>query len=250
MNTKSVVFREGFRTLTPYLLPPDERYLDFLKDVLDAVQTERTDTGPGRFHAEMRIGNSMIMLGVGSGRTMPVMLQIWVPNVDEVYKRAIAAGSKSLAEVSEGYGERFGVVEDPGQNQWIISTHLNDDTFSIPEQTIMTWFHPRGAAKFIDFIKHAFNATEVQRHDGPDGRVNYAQMRIGDSMIALNEPSERWMPMESMVYLYVPDVDTLYAQALRAGAKSLSEPKDQFYGDRSAGVQDEWGNMWYIATPL
>jgi uncharacterized glyoxalase superfamily protein PhnB len=57
------------------------------------------------------------------------------------------------------------------------------------------------------------------------------------------------MPTESMVYLYVPDVDALYAQALRAGAKSLSEPKDQSYGDRSAGVQDEWGNMWYMATP-
>jgi uncharacterized glyoxalase superfamily protein PhnB len=250
MSTKSVVFREGFRTLTPYLLPPNEGYLDFLKDVFGAVQTERTGTGPGRFHAEMRIGDSMIMLGVGSERTMPVMLQIWVPNVDEVYQHAIAAGSKSLVEVTAGYGERFGVIEDPAKTQWVISTHLNDDAFSIPPQTIMTWFHPPGAPKFIDFIKRAFNATEVQRHDGPDGRVNYAQMRIGDSVIALNEPSERWMPMESMVYLYVPDVDALYAQALRAGAKSLSEPKDQPYGDRSAGVQDDWGNMWYMATPI
>lgn len=250
MSTKSVVFREGFRTLTPYLLPPNAGYLDFLKNVFGAVQTERTDTGPGRFHAEMRIGDSMIMLGVGSGRTMPVMLQIWVPNVDEVYERAVAAGSKSLAEVTEGYGERFGVVEDPGQNQWVISTHHKDDAFSIPAQTIMTWFHPRGAARFIDFIARAFNAREVQRHDAPDGRVNYAQMQIGDSVIALNEPSEGRMPAESMVYLYVPDVDALYAQAVGAGAKSLQEPKDQPYGDRSAGVQDEWGNMWYMATPL
>jgi len=249
MTTKSVELREGFRTLTPYLLPPNEEYLDFLRNVFGAVQTERTDMGPGRFHAEMRIGDSMIMLGVGSGQTMPVMLQIWTPNVDEVYERAIAAGSKSLVAVTEGYGERFGVVEDPGRNQWVISTHLSDEAFSTPAQTVMTWFHPRGAARFIDFIKRAFNATEVLRHDAPDGRVNYAQMRIGDSVIALNEPSANWMPMESMVYLYVPDVDALYAQALRAGAKSLSEPKDQSYGDRSAGVQDEWGNAWYIATP-
>jgi PhnB protein len=250
MSTKSVVFREGFRTVTPYLSAPNEGYLNFLTNVFGAVQTERTDTGPGRFHAEMRIGNSMIMLGVGSERVMRVMLQIWVPNVDEIYARAIAAGSTSLLEVTEGYGERFGVVEDPGRNQWVISTHLSDDAFSIPEHTVMTWFHPRGAGRFIDFIKRAFNATELQRHDAPDGRVNYAQMRIGDSVIALNEPSETWLPMESMIYLYVPDVDALYAQALRAGATSLSEPKDQFYGDRSAGVQDEWGNMWYMATPL
>jgi PhnB protein len=250
MSTKTVELREGFRTLTPYLLPSDESYLDFLKNVFGAVQTERTDMGPGRFHAEMRIGDSMIMLGAGSGLTMPAMLQIWVPNVDEVYQRAIAAGSKSLVEVTAGYGERFGVVEDPGKTQWVISTHLNDDAFSIPPQSVMMWFHPQGAPKFIDFIKRAFNATELQRHDAPDGRVNYAQIRIGDSVIALNEPSANWMPMESMVYLYVPDVDALYAQALKEGAKSLSEPKDQTYGDRSAGVQDEWGNMWYMATPL
>src|SRR5262245_25777847 len=207
MSTKSVLFREGFRTLTPYLLPLNEGYLDFLKNVFDAVQTERTDTGPGRFHAEMRIGDSMLMLGVGSERLMPVMLQIWVPNVDEVYERAIAAGSRSLVEVTEGYGERFGVVEDPGKNQWVISTHLDDNTFSIPTQTLMMWFHPRGAAKFIDFINRAFNATEVQRHDSPDGRVNYGQMRIGDSVIALNEPSERWVPKQSKVYLDVRGAD-------------------------------------------
>src|SRR5678815_2912501 len=123
MTTKSVVLREGFRTLTPYFLPPNEGYLDFLKNVFGAVETERTETGPGRFHAEMRIGNSMVMLGVGAEQQMPVLLQIWVPNVDEVYNRAIGAGSRSLLAVTEGYGERFGVVEDPGKNQWIISTH-------------------------------------------------------------------------------------------------------------------------------
>jgi uncharacterized glyoxalase superfamily protein PhnB len=250
MSTKSVELREGFRTLTPYLLPTDESYLDFLKNVFGAVQTERTDMAPGRFHAEVRIGDSMIMLGVGSGMAMPAMLQVWVPNVDEVYQRAISAGSKSLVEVTEGYGERFGVVEDPAKTQWVIATHLNDEAFSTPPQTIMTWFHPDGAAKFIDFIKNAFSATEVQRHAFPDGRISYAQMRIGDSVIALNEPSAKWMPTSSMIYLYVPDVDALYAQALKAGAKSLSEPKDQSYGDRSAGVQDEWGNMWYMATPI
>jgi uncharacterized glyoxalase superfamily protein PhnB len=249
MMTKSVVFREGFRTVTPYILLHNESYLSFLKDVFGAVQTERTDMGPGRFHAEMRIEDSMIMMGLGSGLTMPVRLQIWTPNVDEVYARALAAGSKSLIEVTEGYGERYGAVLDPGGNEWIISNHYGDDAFQKPDQTIMTWFHPQGAPKFIDFIKRAFSASEVVRHDGPDGRVNYAQMRIGDSIIALNESSERWKPMASMIYLYVPDVDALYRQAIGAGAKSLSEPKDQSYGDRSAGVQDEWGNMWYMATP-
>src|SRR5205823_11563459 len=186
MSTKTVVYRPGFRTLTPYLLPPNEGYLDFLKNVFGAVQTQRTETSPTSFHAEMQIGDSMIMLGVGSGRKMPIMLQIFVPNADEVYERAIAAGSKSLLGMNEGYGERYGVIEDPGGNQWIIGTHLNDDAFAKPPQTIMTWFHPQRAAKFIDFVKRAFGAREVARADGPEGRVNYAQLQIGDSVIALN----------------------------------------------------------------
>lgn len=250
MSTKAVVFRPGFRTVTPYLLPPNAEYLDFLKNVFDGVETERTVTSPTSFHSEVRIGDSMVMLGVGSGRSMPAMLQVFVPNVDEIYERALAAGATSLLAISEAYGGRFGVVQDPGGNQWIIETHSGPQYIPEDLNTVTAWFHPEGAAKFIDFLKRAFNATEVQRYDSPAGLVNYARVRIGDSVVALNDPHAEWLPRRSMVYLYVPNVDALYAQALRAGAKSLSEPKDQSYGDRSAGVEDEWGNMWYMATPL
>src|SRR5713101_7806193 len=55
MTTKTIVFRPGFRTITPYLLPPGPEFVDFLKGVFDAEETERAETGPGRFHAECRI---------------------------------------------------------------------------------------------------------------------------------------------------------------------------------------------------
>jgi uncharacterized glyoxalase superfamily protein PhnB len=55
-------------------------------------------------------------------------------------------------------------------------------------------------------------------------------------------------PMPSGIYLYVNDTDAVYKRALQAGATSLMEPADQFYGDRSAGVQDPCGNQWWIAT--
>src|SRR5438093_7284239 len=67
----NVEFRTGFRTVTPYLLPANAAYVDFLKNVFGAVETERTETGPGRFHAKCRIGDSMLMVGVGSGLSMP-----------------------------------------------------------------------------------------------------------------------------------------------------------------------------------
>jgi PhnB protein len=56
--------------------------------------------------------------------------------------------------------------------------------------------------------------------------------------------------MASMFYLYVPDCDALYRRALAVGATSISEPKDQPYGDRSGGVKDAFGNQWYIATHI
>jgi len=50
------------------------------------------------------------------------------------------------------------------------------------------------------------------------------------------------------LHVYVPDVDAVHTRALAAGATSLQEPKDQFYGERNSGVMDAWGNHWYIAT--
>jgi len=77
-------------------------------------------------------------------------------------------------------------------------------------------------------------------------------MRIGDSVVGVSEAgNHEWMqPAAAMVYLYVPDCDALYQQALKAGATSLQPPTNQSYGDRSGGVLDAWGNMWYMATPL
>jgi uncharacterized glyoxalase superfamily protein PhnB len=56
--------------------------------------------------------------------------------------------------------------------------------------------------------------------------------------------------MPTGFYLYVPDTDAAYAAAMAAGGLSTLEPADQFYGDRNAGVQDPWGNNWWIATHI
>jgi PhnB protein len=64
----------------------------------------------------------------------------------------------------------------------------------------------------------------------------------------MGEAGGERQPMPSAIYLYVNDTDTIYKRALQAGATSLMEPADQFYGDRSAGVKDPSGNYWWIAT--
>ena len=105
-----------------------------------------------------------------------------------------------------------------------------------------------GAEKFIEFTKNAFNAESTFIWKGEDNKVMHATVKIGDSIIMLGDSMEGFKPMPCMLHLYVADVDAQYKQALKAGAQSVREPKDEFYGDRSSGVKDPWGNQWWIAT--
>ncbi len=105
-----------------------------------------------------------------------------------------------------------------------------------------------GAGELIDFIKRAFGAEEVMRLEAPGGQVGHAELRIGDSRVMLGDAQGTHTPTRAMLHLYVDDADAVYRRALAAGATSEQEPADQFYGDRSGGVRDKWGNRWWIAT--
>jgi len=100
----------------------------------------------------------------------------------------------------------------------------------------------------IKFTQEAFDATLVQRSTTPDGRLMHADLKVGDSHIMLGESNEEWGPTRSLIHLYVPDVDAVFAQAIEAGARSIRDPETMFYGDRTGGVEDPSGTQWWIAT--
>ncbi|MGN8106152.1 MULTISPECIES: VOC family protein [Pseudomonas] len=110
------------------------------------------------------------------------------------------------------------------------------------------------AGEAIEFYKKALGATQVMRLDMPDGRVGHAELRIGDSSLMLGTPCDQMAlrnPDEHTsigLHLYVEDVDAQFQRAVDAGATVVSEPKDQFYGDRSASVKDPFGHLWFLAT--
>lgn len=122
----------------------------------------------------------------------------------------------------------------------------------IPEgqQSVTPYLVVRDAASLITFLKDAFDAEEVIRHARPDGTIMHAQIRIGQSLVMMGEPMGDQQPFPAMLHLYVDAVDDVYQQALQAGATSIMEPSDQFYGDRSGGIADKHGNTWWIATHL
>ena len=116
--------------------------------------------------------------------------------------------------------------------------------------TVTPYLVVEGAARLIDFLEEAFDAELVERMPAPGDRIGHAEVRIGDSVVMLGDAHGEHKPMQMMLYVYVDDVDVSYQRALTAGASAVQPVADQFYGDRSGGVQDPFGNIWWIATHI
>ena len=133
--------RDGFHTVTPYLFADGAaRLIQFLLKAFNAELVFRKDRPDGAvIHAEMRIGDSMLMLGEGSGEfgPMPTSIYLYVTDCDTVYRQALAAGGISIFEIMNlPSGERYGGVKDPCGNIWWIATHVEDVS---PEEEERRW---------------------------------------------------------------------------------------------------------------
>lgn len=247
----------GFRMLTPYLVAADGlALLEFIKQGLGAEELMRV-VMPTGVHAEVRIGDTTLMMGGGlPGKKFTGPLQLgalhtYVEDADAVTERAVAAGASLIDEPrDQEYGERSSTVKDPHGNLWYIATHHGES--HIPEglQSVNPYLYPRRAEPLISFLKRAFGAQEVAKYSSPDGVIQHAVVRVGDSVLEMGEAHGKYEPMPSMFYLYVLNMEAVYRQALAAGATKLHEPTDQPYGDRNAVVKDAFGNTWYIATHI
>lgn len=115
-------------------------------------------------------------------------------------------------------------------------------------QSVIPYILSRDVKQLMDFTVNAFNAEVIEKVESNDGKVMHGEIRIGDSVIMFGNASEPHQPTFTMLYIYCNNCDALYKQALKAGAESVMEPADQFYGDRNAGVKDSQGNLWWLAT--
>ena len=249
---------KGYRTLTPYPVAQDAPALiEFMKQAFGAEEVFRTIGGASGVHAEIRVGDSIMMMGGGGpglswrGESIPMAFHVYVPDCDATYQRALAAGGTSIAEpVDQAYGERSGSVKDPAGNFWYIATYKGKDYKWEGAPDVQPYLHPLRAVPVIDFLKRAFGAEELGRYASPDGVIHHATLKIGSSHLEMGEAHGIYQPMPGMFYLYLPDCDAVYHRALAAGATSIAPPVDHDYGDRSAGVRDAFGNQWYIATHI
>jgi len=251
--------REGVRTVTPYVVVSDvHQEIDFIKKVFGAKGKVYGLGSQGGFHSEYRIGDSVLMIGGGGkgskwkGNPVPAVFHLYVENVDGVYQQAIQAGAISLMPPTDTeYGERGAGVEDVGGNHWYLATATGPSYIPEGVPNLMPYFHPIGAPKMIEFLKDAFNAEEMGVYRSPDGIVQHAKVKIGNSIVEMGEAHGRWQPRSMHFMVYVDDCDAAYARAMKAeGAISMGEPANAPYGGRTGTIKDSFGNTWYLSSPM
>ncbi|MBZ5637774.1 MAG: VOC family protein [Acidobacteriia bacterium] len=122
---------DGFHTVTPYLVVQGvPKVMEFLRRAFDAEEVHRSTTPDGTImHAQMKIGDSMIMMGEATSEhaPQPCSIYLYVKDTDAVYRKALAAGGTSIMEPADMfYGDRNAGVKDASGMQWWIGTHIED----------------------------------------------------------------------------------------------------------------------------
>jgi PhnB protein len=249
---------KGFRTITPYMIAKDgPGLLEFAKEAFRAEELSSGTGSAGGLHAEIKIGDSIVMIGGGiPGREFrstasTIALHVYVKDVDAVYERALAAGATSVHKpIDQEYGERSAGLQDAAGNYWYVATHQGPSYVPEGLNDVNVYMHPLRADPMIKFLTRAFGAQELEKYASPDGVVQHAKVRLGTSILEMGEAHGPYQPTRSTLYVYVPDVDAAYRRAVQAGATSISAPANQPYGDRNAGVKDPFGNTWFIASRI
>ena len=120
----------------------------------------------------------------------------------------------------------------------------------IPEgfTTVTPYLAVVDGGRILRFLEAAFGAQITRLHHRPDGSVGNAEVRLGTAMLMVGQVEDPARAVRAMLYVYVENVDAVFQAALEAGGKSILDPMDQFYGDRSGGLTDPCGNEWWIAT--
>src|SRR5262245_3606140 len=254
-NTTAAPARDAGQTVTVYLaVRPALELIEFVKRAFGAQELARTTGSAGGLHAEVRIGDTTVMIGGGDawgGTPTPTAPHLYGPDAGQGYRRAVDAGAVILhAPVDQAYGDREAAVRDLAGNHWYIATRMAGGHVPPGLGSVTPYLHPRGSGRLIDFLKRAFAAEEMEIVRTPDDTVRHAKIRLGRSVIELGEAHDQWQPMPTMFYIDVDDVDAWYRRALDAGGVALEPPADQPYGHRRAAVRDAFDNQWFLAMRI
>jgi uncharacterized glyoxalase superfamily protein PhnB len=247
------------QTVTPQFRITDARrsaafYVDGLGFALD--WEHRFEPGFPVFMQVTRAGQTIFLTEHAGDCRVGGAAYFVVPDVDACYREFKARGvAPEEPPADMPWGPREMVVADPDGNRLRFASRRApaDDSPSGGLRHVRHGFssvrpYVHGPTNLWDLAREAFGAVEVERHEfGP--RSFHIEARIGDSIVVLetgDPPHPSGTP--GSIYLYVPDVDAAYRRALELGATPVEAPQDKPYQERSAGVRDSFGNIWFIST--
>ena len=115
-------------------------------------------------------------------------------------------------------------------------------------QDVIPYLIVENAGKLIEFIAIVFDADILECSDVKNKKIANAILKVGDSILEVADATENNAARPCSLHVYVPDTDGVYLRALDAGATPLFAPTNRDFGERLGGVQDPFGNQWYIAT--
>jgi PhnB protein len=130
----------------------------------------------------------------------------------------------------------------------------------------MPFLNIEGAASAVDFYQRVFGAKVLMRDEEPSGIVSHAMLKLGDTTVMLSDPTSADVKQNDVhglsraprsyggspvhLYIYVADVDDVFRRAVESGAKIIDEVENRDWGDRCGGIEDPYGHVWWIGTPL
>jgi PhnB protein len=247
--------RPGFNNIAPYIvINGAAKFIEFLKTAFQGTERLRVLRPDGAvMHAEIGIGNSVIELAEANEQhpPRPTTVHLYVDDADAAYERALQAGATSIYPVDDQFwGDRQGCAKDGFGNVWYIALAKTWEPSTDRMRSVQPYLHLRGAEKMIPFAEAAFHAVPLGVTKSPEGKILHATIKMGHATFEIDEAEGQFQPMPSYLHMYVPDADTCYAEAVRAGATSVETPITKPYGERSAAVKDPFGNTWFLATYL
>ena len=133
-------------------------------------------------------------------------------------------------------------------------------------RSIMPFLYIEDAASAVEFYKNVFGASVLMRDEEPSGIVSHAMLKMGETTVMLSDPTSADVRQNDVhhlsrtpqslggspvhLYIYVADVDEVFRRAVEAGAKVIDQPEDREWGDRTSGIEDPFGHVWWVGTPL
>ena len=130
----------------------------------------------------------------------------------------------------------------------------------------MPFLYIAGAASAVEFYKSVFGASVLMREEEPSGIVSHAMLKIGETTVMLSDPTSADVQQNDTqglsrtprsyggspvhLYIYVADADEVVKRAIEAGARVIDQVKDREWGDRCGGIEDPYGHVWWVGTPI